>query len=402
MKDKIFVPIHPETLKWIRIELGLSSKQVADKINVSIKQLNNWENGNDGITLSQAKKLAEKYKVSLPFLYLKEISKKHRFKNVIDFRNQSHKKKFSDKLCLAIKITNERQTWLREFLQAEEEKPLEWLGKFSRTRNIINIAKRCRQWLGIEQGEINDLKDNKEALDYWKTKIESKGVVVASNHTHAAYKIDRKEFSGLVLYDEYAPFILLNPKDSPARQIFTLLHELAHLLVKPENSLSMINFRADESEYDEIEVICNNIASNILINRETIKSFWNEKSSKKSSIKDNISSLSKIFKASQSAIALVVKGNGIINQTELTKLLDFYKKEYEKNLRKSKEKSGGRIIPDKQVLDRCGKLLTTQVLTAYEQGSINASEIHDVLGLKLKYLGDLSKRLDFPLHRWIS
>lgn len=399
MANNQFVPIHPATLKWIRIELGLSIQQAADKLKLSAEQLQNWENGSEGITLSQAKKIAEKYKVSLPFLYLKETPKKHRFKSIIDFRSANHQENFSDRLCWAIKTIHDRQIWMREFLQAEDKKPLEWLGKFSNTNNITGIAQKCQLWLDVRQDEISALKNNKEALDYWKAKIESKGVVIAQNNNHRFSQVDRKEYSGLVLYDKYVPFILLNPKDSYARRIFTLLHELAHLLVKPQSSLSLLDFRTDEDEYDEVEVLCNNIASNILLDKASIDSNWDEKLS----IKDNIAELTKQFKASYSATAVAIKKNGIISQQDLDELLDFYKKQDEKN-REQLDIANSKFFlppkPDKQVLDRCGKLLTTQVLTAYEQGSINASDIHSVLGMKLKYLGDLSERLHFPLHRW--
>ena len=385
------VPVHPATLKWIRIELGLSTQQVADKLKLSIEQLQNWESGSEGITLSQSKKIAKKYKVSLPFLYLKQTPKKHRFKSIIDFRSASYQENFSDRLCLAIKTIHERQVWMREFLQEEGQKPLEWLGRFSGSNNIDNIAKQCRQWLEIKQQEISDLKDDKEAFYYWIEKIEAKGVIVANNNNHRFSQIDRKEYSGLVLYDQYAPLILLNPKDSYARRIFTLLHELAHLLVKPESCLSLIDFRTDESEYDEVEVFCNNIASNILIDSSFIKNNWQHTLS----FDDNVEKFINKFKVSYSAFAVAIKKINIINQTKLNELLDFYKQQYKQ------QPKGGRTVPDKQVLDRCGKLLTTQVLTAYEQGSINASEVHGVLGMKLKYLGDLSERLQFPLHRWI-
>lgn len=390
-----FAPVYPDTLRWIRIELGLSLEQVAKKTKFSIEQLQNWEQGTQGITLTQAKKIADKYKVSLPFLYLKKTPKKHRFKSIVDFRTESQKENFSDRLCFAIKTAQHRQMWMREFLQEEGHSPLDWLGMFSNNQDIGNIATHCKKWLGITQHDISALTDDKEALDYWMGKIEEKGVIVANNHTHNAYKIDRTEYSGLVLHDEYAPLILLNPKDKPSRRIFTLVHELAHLLIKPESSLSLIDFRTNVKEYDKVEVFCNAIASHILIDYAHINTHLN----KASSVEDNIERFVNKFRVSYSAIAVAIKKLNIINQEQLDELLDFYKKEYINNLKKS---TGGRTVPDKQVLDRCGKLLTIQVLTAYEQSSINASEVHGVLGMKLKYLGDLSKRLKFPLHRWTT
>ncbi len=395
MANKKIAPVHPNTLRWAREDLGLSLEQAAEKTKFSPQEIIDWENGVCGMTLTQAKKFAEKYKVSLPFIYLKKTPDKHKIKDIVDFRSYDGRQDFSDRLHLAIKKSHARQLWMRQILIDEGKTKLDWLGSFSQNSNVQHIAKACKKWLGISQDEISCLPDDKEALNYWVTKIEAKGVSVANNHTHNAYKVDRKEYSGLVLYDEYAPLILLNPKDSPARRIFTLLHELAHLLVKPESSLSLIDFRADEDEYDAVEVRCNAIASNILIEDTVIKQGWHNQLS----IKDNITALTIQLKVSYSAIAVAVKKHNLIDELQLGKLLDFYKQQYQQNV---DIPTSGRTIPDKQVLDFCGKLLTTKVLDAYERGTIDALEVNDVLGMKLKYLNDLSERINFPLHRWIS
>lgn len=396
MKTKIFAPVHPQTLHWIRIELGLSLETIAKKTNFSVENLQKWEEGTEKLTLSQTKKIAKIYKVSVAFLYQKQTPDEHHFKSIVDFRRASSRyEPFSDRLHLAIRKAHFRQTWMSEFLQSENKQPLDWLGCFSNNDNFFEIAEKCKNWLNIEQEKIKILQDDKEAFDYWVEKIEGKGVIVASNHTHSAYKIDREEYSGIVLYDEYAPLILLNPKDKPSRKIFTLLHELAHLLIKPESCLSAINFRTNEDEYDELEVFCNNIASAVLIDKNIVNKSWQQQTSES----DNIEILTKKFKVSYSAVAVALKKYDIINQETLNQLLDFYKTKFQENESKSK---GGKTIPDKQVLDRCGKLLTTQVLSAYEQGTIDSLEVYDVLGMKLKYLNKLSDRLQFPLSRWVS
>ncbi|MCZ6802415.1 MAG: XRE family transcriptional regulator [Proteobacteria bacterium] len=389
------VPIHPPALRWAREEIGLTLEKAVAKTKFDIAQLQKWEDGEEKISLPQAKKLAEKYKVSLPFLYLKNIPKDHQFEKLIDFRRDNEKHFYSDRLCLAIKTARSRQEWMSNILQTEGKQPLNWLGAFDVETDAETIAIECKNWLNVNSAEIAQLKDGKEALAYWISKVENKGVLVAVNHTHSAYRVDRKEYSGLVLHDDYAPLILLNPQDNPSRRIFTLIHELSHLLLKQDSSISLINFRMNYSEYDVIEVLCNKIASTILVDKEFIKNNW---SVEKAPI-DSINFFTHQFNISHSAIAVAVKTLGLISQNSLDEILNFYDEQYRKNLSKPQ---GGRTVPDKQTLDRCGRLLTTQVLNAYEQGSINASEVYDVLGMKLKYLGALSKRLGFPLHRWVS
>ena len=389
------VPVHPATLKWAREAIGLSTQQVAIKLSKPVETIEAWETGEEGVGLSNARKLADKYKVSLPVLYLQNIPEEWQQELPKDFRRPDARQPYSYQLCYAIRDARERQSWMRKYLQNENEKPLDWLGSFSGKNDITRIADWVVQWLGIDRQEIVDLTDDKKALSYWIEKIEAKCVVVSTNGTHAAHKITHAEYSGLVLYDNYAPLILLNPEDSPARRIFTLIHELAHLLLDDNSGVSQIDFRQQDADYDPVETMCNRIASQVLIDDDYLQFQRNDRGNPEEAIQAMASNL----KISHSAIAVKLKEQGFIDQTTLDALLDKYRRLY---LAQLENRSGGRTVPDKQVLERCGKFLTQSVLTAYEQGNVNATEIYDILGLKLKYLGKLSDRLQFPLHRWVS
>ena len=393
---KITVPIEPSTLRWAREEMGLDLQQAADKMKKPVEQLRAWESGTHGIQLSDARALAEKYKVSIQLLYLKKIPDEWMVEKPKDFRRKNRREAYSYQLCMAIRDARIRQSWMREYLQDENEKPLDWVGSFSGQNNTTHIANWVLQWLGIDRQKISDFTDDKEALSYWIGKFEDKGIIVSANSTHAAHKIAHAEYSGLVLYDNYAPLILLNPIDSPARRIFTLVHELAHLLLDTNSGVSQIDFRQQDAGYDPVETKCNRIASMVLINDAEILSRWDEKEN----IEVTIHALASNLKISHSAIAVKLKDLGFIEQARLDALLGEYHRLYFEAQRNRSHR--GISVPDKSVLDRCGALLTKRVLTAYEQGSINATEIYDVLGIKLQHLGKLSKRMRFPLHRWIA
>jgi len=62
-------------------------------------------------------------------------------------------------------------------------------------------------------------------LKYWRQAVEEAGVFVFKN------SFKQKDISGFCLRDEDLPIIYLNNSTSKTRQIFSLLHELAHLLL---------------------------------------------------------------------------------------------------------------------------------------------------------------------------
>ena len=388
------IPAYPDTLRWAREDMGLTHTQVEGETNFSASQLRRWEAGADSINLTQARKLANLYKVSVSVFYLKDIPKEWTRMKPVDFRRPEDKKPYSRRLCLAIRDAEARQQWMCERALAEEMPPLEWLYCHKGQKNATVVSDWVVDWLDIDRQDIRDLGDDKEALSYWIEKIEAKRVIVSTNHTHSAYKVDHSEYSGLVLYDSNAPLILLNPQDSPARRIFTLLHELGHLLLDDRNGLSKTDFRHQAAKHDPLEVLCNQVASAVLIPEGYIAKMWN----RESEVKGQISALAKKLKVSHSAIAVRLRELGWIRQNTLNELLAYYKDLY----RQHQGKPGGRTLPDKQALDRCGKLFARSVLDAYEQGNIDAVEIHDLLGVKLKHLAKLSERLQFPLHRWVA
>lgn len=388
------VPVHPDTLRWAREEAGFNLTQAAEELKQPVERLHTWESGTQGVKLSDARKLADKYKVSLQLLYLREIPNEWRVEAPKDFRREESRRPYGYRLRMALRDAHTRQSWMRQYLIEEGEKQLAWLSSRDEKEGSTMIANWIIDWLKVDRDAVERLPDDKEALTYWIEKLESKGVVVTSNNTHNAYKVDREEYSGLVLYDDYAPLILLNPADSAARRIFTLIHELAHLLLDKSSGISRIDFRVDDAGYDPLEVLCNQIAANVLIDESVFESVWKTEDN----VRQVISELSKRMKVSHSAIAVKLRANKLINQDELNHLLGDYKKRYveaEKNRTRF-----GRTVPDKQAIDRCGKLLVQSVLMAYDQGSINAIEIHDILRVKLKYLHQLSARVGFPLHRW--
>lgn len=60
------------------------------------------------------------------------------------------------------------------------------------------------------------------------------GVFVVMNgvvNNNNKRKLDVTEFRGFVLHDEYAPFVFINNNDAVSGKIFTLIHEIARILL---------------------------------------------------------------------------------------------------------------------------------------------------------------------------
>lgn len=100
-----------------------------------------------------------------------------------------------------------------------------------------------------------------DALKRWRAAIEARGIFVFK-HT-----FKQADISGFCIRHAEFPVIMINNSTTKTRQIFSLLHELAHLLADRSGISSF-----DETKIQrliprerEIEVYCNAVAAEILV-----------------------------------------------------------------------------------------------------------------------------------------
>jgi len=96
---------------------------------------------------------------------------------------------------------------------------------------ISNLASRVRGYLGMTLETQSGWKQTDIALKAWRKAIEDKGVFVFK----APFK--QKDISGFCLTNSQFPVIYLNNSTTKTRQVFSLLHELCHLLLN-QNGIS--------------------------------------------------------------------------------------------------------------------------------------------------------------------
>lgn len=264
MKVEPVAGVQPMLMKWARQSLGLSVAEVATRLKRSIDEVKAWESGSSAPTYPQLEKLAyEIYKRPLAVFFLpsppEEAIPKREFRSlpIADLQTllpDTH---------LRIRHAHAYQLALKELF--DNRNPAEALiwGHITLKLDIAvdGQAHAVREALGISLDAQIRWKNEDSALKQWRQAIEDAGIFVFKN----AFK--QKEISGFCLQDREFPLIYLNNSTTKTRQIFSLLHELAHLLLN-ENGLS----KFDKSYISQllpaerrIEQFCNAIAAEILI-----------------------------------------------------------------------------------------------------------------------------------------
>ena len=100
------------------------------------------------------------------------------------------------------------------------------------------LAQDVRDYLGIGIGKQKSWRDEDLALKQWRDSVVNAGVWVFKR------SFQQEDISGFCLNHSWFPVIYINNGQSRTRQIFTLFHELAHLLFD-FNHLG----RVDENHY---------------------------------------------------------------------------------------------------------------------------------------------------------
>ena len=237
-------------------------------------------------------------------------------------------------------------------------------------------------------------KDETEALNQWKKSIEDLGILVFQTSIPIE---DARAFS---ITTDGIPIIVLNTKDIIRARIFSLLHELCHILLKEDGicdiskgGLWEINKQDfPTSDIKNVEIFCNHLAGATLVTKNDL---LNEDIVKKGGLKNDWS----IQDLRQLANQFWVSKEVILRRLVFFNLAsnNFYNKKHEewqkKELRRlSRSGGGGRNIP-KECIQKNGKPFVSLVLDSYKRDKITRSDIADFLNIRLKYLPKVEKLL---------
>lgn len=259
MAEKIST-LNPQMLQWARLQSGYDIVDVEKKLK---KQdvLQKWESGEDYPTYAQLKTLFELYKKPVVICFFPEPPK---LKNIsTSFRTLPTSINFSPN---TIKLLNNARTMQLNLYELNEDQN----SSFSAVNGIKSSFQQANSSSYIEIRKLLNvsLEDQKrerkisDRFEMWRDAFYRIGIYVFKD----AFKDD--SISGFCLYDDAFPVIYVNNSMSFTRQIFTLFHELCHILYQT----SGLDFIKDDfidihdnKTNANIELRCNSFAGEFLV-----------------------------------------------------------------------------------------------------------------------------------------
>jgi len=372
--------VKKELLKWARESMNLTIDTAAQKIGVSTDRLVDWEAGDSAPTIPQLRKAAEVYKRPLAVFFLAEPPKK--FDALRDYRHSpaSAKAAPSPELSLAIRLARSQREVLLEVAEdLKFELPVIDADLRSFRTSAEAFAERARTLLNVSLETQYSWRQTYEALNNWVRALENVGILVFQTGD-----VELSEARGFAIYEKQLPIIVANAKDSPRGRVFTLLHELTHILLTQSPLCDLHEDRSPTTDDQRIEVFCNEVAGNILVPASALEAELRKRGSNSSTkpSESEIENLSRQFSVSREVIVRRLLTTGRVS-------LNFYQSKREEYMgahRKESKREGGFAPPYTLRVRDLGKLYVRTMVSAYHQEAITSADLSNYLGLKIKHL----------------
>lgn len=390
MADKAYIT--PNVLKWARESARMTEETAAAKVSVTVDKLKEWEEGTNQPTIRQAQTLAKAYKRPFALFFLPEVPRD--FQPLQDFR-KSGAKNLTTSSIFIIREIQQKQAWISDVYSENQEDKLAFVGRFSINDNPQTVAKDILDTLKINPASYKTENPIKE----WIDAAETNGIFVSrTSFIHSRLKLDSEELQGFAIADPHAPFVFVNSEDWNAPQLFTLIHELAHIWIAETGISNEVEPDIKHKDkFHPVELFCNEVAANALMPKEIILSF----DSNSFQTSKDIFKVAKQLGVSSFALLVRALNLNIISTPIYQKLkkqadidyAEYLKREAEKKAKqKEKDKPGGPNYFLLQ-LNRNSRLFTQTVLDAFRGGFIEPTLASSLLNVQVNKFPKLESQL---------
>lgn len=368
--------INSAMMKWAREYAGFTHGH-EERLPKDIKsKYEAWEKGENSPTWNQLREVSKKYHIPTAFFFMDCPPNFDNLPNMINYRKlvaDSIYETNSPNLINNIrKSETRREIYLDLLNELNEDILLFKVPKLEHDtkifsnyiREILDISLSTQKSWYKEVNHYNFLNKWKEVLN------EKLGVLIFETEG-----VLLEEMRALCIFHEKIPIILLNGNDSVNGRIFSLFHELTHLLLG-ESAI------CGDDENTQEEIFCNAVAGEFLVPEHDL----------------NISINGVTDLLSYNSLKKLYNSYGVSEHVILRRLLDANKisrkdyishiNSYEESFSKSSG-SGGNYLNN--MIKYNGKAYYSVILDAYEVGIINSLEFSKFTDLGKKQIPKLQE-----------
>ncbi len=364
--------INPKILIWAREQSGFSLDDIAKYFRKEPQFIQDWENGASSPSFPQLEKLANKYKRPTALFFFPKAPQENPISQSFRTLPEQEASYIQPSLRYIIRKAKVMQMNLFELNNGVNPAKKILLHSIDvSNKSIDDVANELRLLIGINLEKQKTYKKPEVAFKAWRNALEKYGIFVFKD----AFKDEG--FSGFCLYDNIFPIIYINNSLPPSRQVFTLFHELAHLLFGIDG-IEMLSSNQDYlnklSETDKrIEVFCNAFSGKFLVPDEAFKHYLN------SQINDTtLANIANKFAVSREVILRKFLDNQKITANFYAQQVKEWKNSF--NEQKNNKKLGGNSDYTKRVY--LGETYMETAFSQYYNNNISTQQLADYLDIK--------------------
>ena len=271
-----------------------------------------------------------------------------------------------------------RQLWYLDHLHEVEAEPLDLVGAVDGRASPMNVAEAFASDIGFGLENRMLAKTWSDALRGITQHLREMGLLVfisgvARGNAHRP--LDTDEFRGFALSDPFAPLIFINGRDAKAAQMFTLAHEVAHVL-RGQSGLDDIPELRETPP--STERWCDGVAAELLVPLAHLRSRFDLASESAGEVQR----LARFYKVSRLVILRRLLDAALIDRDEYRDLYGAFRAQYERRERGPVDglDSGGDFYAT--FFARNGREFASAVITSTLEGKTTYTEMSSLLGIK--------------------
>jgi Zn-dependent peptidase ImmA (M78 family) len=366
------IPVNADVIAWARKRAGLSQEEAAEKF----AKIAAWEAGSVLPSYPQLESMAEEFRIPIAVFFFPQPPDVPPIQETFRTLPEAEFEQLPRRIQRLLRKAKAFQIGLYELCQGRN--PAERLitrdVQFSARMSVEAMAARVRNYLGISLEQQTVWRDEEEALKQWREVLYHMGIFVFKD----AFR--EEGFSGFSLYDEVFPVIYVNNSSAKTRQIFTLFHELAHILfhtsgIDPLDAGYVEHLPASSQQ---IEVLCNRFAAEFLVPEKA----FNTAFARQSPSERTAEILAARFHVSREFIFRRFLDRGLITEGD-------YSRAARRWSRQKQEGSGGNPYWSK--LAYLGREYVALAFSQYHQNRIDEVQLGEFLDMKPRNIGTLEE-----------
>lgn len=385
-----FAPVNHKVLAWARTEGGWQPEEVAKSLNVKPERVVAWEQGERRPTYRQAENLARFFHRPLSVLFQPEppelppLAAEYRRLPGVDVGAES------PALRLAVRqMSNRRNLALELVDELGDSMPMFDLAAHLAEGPVV-VGKRLRDRLGLSVETQISWTNEWQAWRSWRAAVEQVGALVFQ-----FAKVALEEARGLSLLDWPLPVVGINGKERvPEAKIFSLLHELVHLmLARGQEERPALLEKRNAEEWAAVERFAESAASHTLVPEAALADAIGA-----APVNDRLWSVAEVqrlarrFKITPLALATRLRESGFMTWPRYRE----WRSRWAEFVATLPARGGGFATPAEKAVGRAGRPFVKLVLEAMSANRITSVDAARYLDLKFQHFDQLRTLLRGP------